>query len=431
MNHLQKPVLLLILLTTLFACKDNQQHTAHSEVLFTQMDSLLQVKNYFAARELYEKHENELSAYQQLRIGVFLDHAFNRPEASARKTDSLLVHYAGEMTDSLRYRVEAITHFTYARQYEYRKAKASLEQVLANYTQFLTQDEKENMENTLIIWTALQDQTKQKVTKQEDLEMPILRDQVGLQNLMVTGDALEQTFVFDTGANISTITASTAAAFGVQLLDGTFEVGTITGEKMMSQVGLMPRFKLGSILIENAVFIVVPDAALAFPQIEYQINGILGFPVLEALGEIRITTDDRFIVPREPGRTHASNLALDFLTPLLYLNDSRGSGTYILDTGANVTMLFDTYYTLHREELSELKEVDYSFGGADGYITKKGVYVTFTPEINGKKAILDSVIVLKEPLKVDNHFLGNIGQDFIRKFDTLILNFEQMYLLLE
>src|SRR5690606_31179363 len=134
-------------------------------------------------------------------------------------------------------------------------------------------------------------------------------------------------------------------------------------------------------------------------------------------GEIRITADDRFIVPREPGRTQTSNLALDFLTPLLYLNDSRGSGTYTLDTGANTTMLFDTYYTLHRDELSEIKEADYSFGGAGGFATKKGVYITFTPEINGKKTTLDSIIVLKEPLKEDNHYLGNIGQDFIRRFD--------------
>lgn len=430
-NHGPKLFLFLFLFTIGTACTNSKQEHTNGEVLFTEMDSLLQVKNYFTARELYEKHKNSLSEYHRLRIGLFLDHAFNRPEASTRKTDSLLSLYAAEMTDSLRYRVEAITHITYARQYEYRKAKTSLKQVLVNYPQFLTQDEKENMENTLIIWTALQDQPKQKVTKLEDLEMPILRDQAGLQNLMVTKDTLKQQFVFDTGANISTITASTAAAFGVQLLDGTFEVGAITGEKMMSQVGLMPRFTLGSITVENAVFIVVPDEALAFPQIEYQINGILGFPVLEALGEIRLTADDRFIVPREPGRIETANLALEFLTPLLYLKDSRGSGTYTLDTGANTSMLYDTYYTLHRDELSELKEVDYSFGGAGGSITKKGVYITFTPEINGKKATLESVIVLKEPLKEDNHFLGNIGQDFIRQFDTMILNFEQTYLLLE
>jgi len=121
------------------------------------------------------------------------------------------------------------------------------------------------MENTLIIWTALQDQPKQRVTKQEDLELPIERDQAGLQNLMVTKDSLQKQFVFDTGANISTITATTAKSFGVQLLDGTFDVAAITGDKMQSQVGLLPRFSLGSITVENAIFIVVPDEALAFP----------------------------------------------------------------------------------------------------------------------------------------------------------------------
>jgi len=152
---------------------------------------------------------------------------------------------------------------------------------------------------------------------------------------------------------------------------------------------------------------------------------------LEALGEIRITSDDRFIVPQEPGRIETGNLTLEFLTPLLYLKDSRGSGTYILDTGANNTMLFDTYYNLHQDELSAEKETDYSFGGAGGFVTKKGVYVTFSPEINGKKIAMNSIIVLKQPLKEDNYFLGDIGQDFIQQFDTMTLNFEQMYLRLE
>jgi|GEM_PF-6044232 len=106
------------------------------------MDSLLQVKNYFDARDLYAKHSGDLSTYKRLRIGVFLDHAFNRPKASAAKTDSLFRYYASEMTDSLRYQIKAITHITHSRNYEYQKAKESLENVLSQYTQFLTQPEK-------------------------------------------------------------------------------------------------------------------------------------------------------------------------------------------------------------------------------------------------------------------------------------------------
>ncbi|RTZ46153.1 hypothetical protein EJ377_17055 [Chryseobacterium arthrosphaerae] len=41
------------------------------------------------------------------------------------------------------------------------------------------------------------------------------------------------------------------------------------------------------------------DQALSFPQISYQINGILGFPVIEALKEVQLTQDDYFIVPEK------------------------------------------------------------------------------------------------------------------------------------
>ncbi len=63
-------------------------------------------------------------------------------------------------------------------------------------------------------------------------------------------------------------------------------------------------------------FLVFPDEALAFPEIGYQIHGIIGFPVIEGMKEIEITRDDRFIVPDKRSTFSERNLAIDFLTPL-------------------------------------------------------------------------------------------------------------------
>lgn len=121
-------------------------------------------------------------------------------------------------------------------------------------------------------------------------------------------------------------------------------------------------------------------------------------------------------------------MALDFLTPLLFLEDNRGKGTYLYDTGASNSALYDTYFKKHRSELAHLQEVDYSFGGAGGQATKKGVYITFKPEFNNTTILVDSTIVLKEPLNKDNIYHGTIGQDFTSQFESVTINFNQMFI---
>lgn len=424
-------ILLVVLLFVGVSCTEKNENREVAEALVSQMDSLIVLKDYFSVRSLFEENPTVLEEKERLRIGLMLDYAFNNPEASLEKTHRLQQKYGDELPDSLLYKIASITHVNYSRLYDYQQAKTSLQNLLEQYPDHITEAKRKDLENTLIIWTALQDQPKQQVSKQADEELTIKRDIAGLQNLEVRVDTTTRDFVFDTGANISTITQSTAAAFGVEVLEGSFDVNAITGGKVVSQIGIVPSFQLGTITIENAVFLIFPDEALAFPQIDYQIYGILGFPVLEALEEIQISRDDRFRVPLKPGSEGDQNLALDFLTPLLWLTERGEKGIYTFDTGANQTMLYNTYYQLHKTTLSNRAEHDYAFGGAGGNSSQKGVYTTFAPEISGRKIKIDSIIVLKEPLKEENSFLGNIGQDFIGKFNTMTLNFKEMYLKME
>ncbi|MCM4158404.1 hypothetical protein FHG64_12535 [Antarcticibacterium flavum] len=424
--------LLLLLVLFSHSCKSLSSGNTEEEQLVARIDSLIKQKNYFAARDFYKEHYEQLSDLSRQKTGVFLDHAFNRSRLSAEKAENLLLRFEDELTDSAKYRIEALAHINYSREYKYQKAFNSLERLLQDYVHYMTEAEKKNNENTLLIWKALQGQPKQKIRITQTLNVPIIRDKAGLQNLLVSSGNTTKNFIFDTGANLSTITATTAEEFGVKLLQGSFEVNSITGEKILSRMGIAPEIRLGPVIIENALFLVFPDDALAFPQIDFQINGILGFPVLEALGEIQITRDDRLVVPLQQTIAMEQNLALDFLTPLLYLENKRGKGVYTFDTGANKTMLYNIYLLQHQAEYDgTAPDVDYTFGGAGGTTSKKGFYTTFIPVINGKSVAIDSVIVLKEPVTDTNLFYGNLGQDLIQKFDKMIINFDQMFLKFE
>ena len=422
-----KAIISLSLLLT--AIVNGQADQPGNEDLYLQIDSLINAKDYFRAREIYSENADRLSELHRLKAGVFLNNVFNRPDSSIQKMNLLLEKHASEISDSLKFRILSIGHVNYSKLYDYKKAKETLSLLLSEYTDRMTDEEEEDYGNTLAIWSALEEQPKQKIEINSTVNLKISRDKAQLQNLLVSLGPEEQYFVFDTGANLSTITETAAKRFGLKLLDGTINVDAITGHQIKSGIAIAPELHLGSLTVRNAVFLVFPDEALAFPQIDYQIHGIIGFPVIEGMKEIQITRDDRFIVPLEQTSGEERNLAIDFLTPLIYLKDKTGTGTYTLDTGAMSSMLYSTYYSKNEKQLKETyKETDVTIGGAGGLITKKGMYITFSPEVGDKQVAIDSIIVLKEALKPDNHYLGNIGQDLIGKFEKVTFNFNDMFI---
>src|SRR5207237_3830724 len=110
-----------------------------------------------------------------------------------------------------------------------------------------------------------------------------------LLNVPVEINAQKMDFVFDTGANISTVSASTAQKLGLRIIEADIAVGSSTDIKVKSKLGVAPEIKVGQVTLKNVVFLVLEDKALTFPQINYQINGIVGFPVIEAFREITLT----------------------------------------------------------------------------------------------------------------------------------------------
>jgi len=394
-----------------------------------RIDSLMQVKSYFKARSLYETELNSLTEFEKLLYGASLDNFFNSPEKSNEKIETILNNHSNKLTDSLRYTLLGLAQINYSRLYDYKSAYETVNEILEKYAQLMTEDEIADQKNTNIIWKMLADQPKQTIEKNGITKIKMIKDKAGLKNLKVVSNKEKINFIFDTGANISTVTESTATKFNMKIFEEVIDVTSITGLKIKSKIGICSIFSFGNITVKNAVFLVFPDEALAIPQINYQINGILGFPVIEALNEIHLSSKDEFIVPNEVTDYTTHNLALDFLTPIIEL----GGDCYSFDSGADATMLYSTYFEKHKDDLMKnYKEENYEFGGAGGSIIKKGYKIPFTTTIGDQSVSLKDVFVLKEPLKEsEEYYYGNIGQDLIKKFDEMILNFEYMYIKFE
>lgn len=417
---------LLLLLFTLLTSTVYAQDEVISLITAKRIDTLIEKKAFFTARDVYNTEQNKLIEFDKLLVGAALDNAFNRLEESNNKIEKLFQEYDKRLTDTSKYSLLNLQQINYSKLYEYKKAYESASKLLTHYGNLLDEKEKQDFENTNKIWKALANQPKQQVLISNTTVLKMKKDKAGLSNLEIKSGKKKCDFIFDTGANISTVTKSTAKLFKMKMMEGEIDVTSITGIKIKSGIAVCPEMKLGDIIVKNAVFLVFPDEALAIPQIKFQINGILGFPVIEAMGEIQITQSGEFTIPKQQTVYENKNMALDFLTPIIDLNGE----SYSFDSGADATMLYLSYYKKHRAEVDPVcTEIDYSFGGAGGSITMKGCYITFNTIIDGRDIPIEKVIVLKAEIKDDEEALyGNIGQDLIKKFEKMTLNFDSMFI---
>jgi predicted aspartyl protease len=390
---------------------------------FSRIYTLIEQKNFFKAREVYDQQKQQLSRTHQQYTEVFLDNAFNRLEASNTRAAQLLGE--GSLPDSLRRRLLEIKKDNHVKLYEYREAKVALETILKDYRQLLSEEELKDAENELKIWTALEDEPRQETYISETVRLKMVQDKAGLKNLKIANGTDTVDFIFDTGANLSTVTRSTAQRLGMKMIPVDIQVGTITGEEVTAQLAVCPSFRLGSIEIRNAVILVLEDEGLAFAPIDYQIHGIIGYPVIEALREIQITKDGYFVVPKEETQTtFPSNLAMSGLTPLIYINQRH----FWFDTGADQTMFYYPYYAENRRKIDKkYKPQKVHFAGAGGKKEFDGFRITVDLTVGDKQVTLKDIKLLKEQVKDSETAYGNIGQDLIGKFNKMTLNLDRMF----
>jgi len=121
-------------------------------------------------------------------------------------------------------------------------------------------------------------------------------------------------------------------------------------------------------------------------------------------------------------------MALDGLFPLILLNGKH----YTFDTGADETILYFAFYKEFKQEIEQkYRKEKISFSGAGGTKEFEGDIIDFEFTINGIESKLNKIQLLTEKLRPNETVYGNIGQDLIKKFDSITINFKKMYISFE
>lgn len=239
----------------------------------------------------------------------------------------------------------------------------------------------------------------------------------------------------DTGASFSAISASVAKRVGITLLDRPATVGSSTKRAVAVRVGIAKRLQIGQAVLENVVFIVVPDSAWGIPR-KFQISALIGLPVLMALGRLEFVNSPTptllYDVPRDQSASEDGahwNMLLAGLEPLVLVRVPGKDAPLVmkLDTGANATSftqkaLADAPTLLAHAE----RYVDHS-AGIGGAVTDQRALrlpqVTLT--IAGQPVTLQNVVVSSQANSTSD---GVLGADLFRHGARWTMDFKTMTL---
>lgn len=357
--------------------------------------------------------------------------AFNRPDEAVGELRRFLDSPQAAAGAARRQTAYELLGDAYVRTYRYAEAA----EVYARLADDASVDSagRENAGNVQGLWSALAGTPAQTVEAPGPVRVATTRDRANLVNVEVTSGGQTVSFVYDTGANLSTVTESTARQMGFRVLDDSVRVGSSTGSASYARVGVAPELRIGGAAVRNVAFLVFPDSALAFPQINYQIRGIVGFPVIAGFGATTLTRGGELVL----GDTAAmdadeeQNLCLRGLMPLAAAEHNGERLHFGFDTGAQTTSLYPPFLAARRALVEAGGAPTAVQTGGAGGMRQVQAY-TLAPlvlRIGGREATVPQVRVFAERTGDDSERLyGNIGQDVIRQFEAMTLDFRRMQL---
>ena len=256
---------------------------------------------------------------------------------------------------------------------------------------------------------------------------------LGLITTELTVNGVRSEWILDTGANESVISRSLALQLHLPTLPGVAHTsGGVTGIENELHVALLPNLPLGGVTGHNVVLMVLDDANLTIPNGNggsYRIAGIIGFPVLRALGSITFHHDGTLDATVDGGSASAgSPLELHMLNPVTEAAVEGELIPFTLDTGASGTNLSVRFFDRFQVEKSTWKKVQTKNFGAGGETASQSYLVhSIALEVGGRTVTLQNLAVTPAAQHADiDTLFGNIGEDLFQSVQSFTFDFTNM-----
>lgn len=362
--------------------------------------------------------------------GVLANRA-GRTAESIRLLSSALPNIRASRPDRAAVALEALAD-DYSKSFQYDDAARAYDDLLIHFASQLGREQLQGTKDDSGVMHILRDAPAQTIAWEDHTRLKTERNTLGSIDTELMVNGIRQHWLLDTGANFSVVSGSFAQRLGLKFLPGVGQTTAgITGIENPLHVALLPTLQMGGAVLHNVVVMVLDDANLNINMGKqtYQINGIIGYPVFQALGTVTFLHIGEF----EAGDKTRSNRAgtrmyMKLLTPVIECGVEGKNLPFAFDTGASGSILSVRYYNQFRNESRKFKKGHNKSFGAGG-IVKRTIYLQpqLNLDIGDKTAILKRVTIFTSPIgsEIDDLY-GNLGQDVVAKFESFTLDFSTM-----
>ena len=395
--------------------------------LLTKLDSLYKAESFFKFKSTLEINNHNLEEKHLLYYSALSNFVFNDQLVSIQNIDLLLSKYKNELNDTLidiLYRAKRMNHIN---TYEYKKAVEASRILIEDFQHIEDSADYAELLNEHKIWVALSNAPNQEISIKNDCMIPMKRDKVGLMNVITNIGNDTVNFLFDTGAYFSVMTRSVAHKHDIEIIEADFYVTAATGNRVACDLAVVKEIQIADIMVYNSVFLIIEDKDLSFPQFDYYPNGAIGFPIIEAMEELRFGRDGKIFVPKIPTSYAFNNLALNGLMPVIAVNYNNDTLQFNFDTGASHTSFYSPFYLKYQKEIDQKYSLQtFSAGSGGGNKEFKGFIIdSIQLGVANSRASLVNTRLHQSPLTHQAETIhGNFGQDYIKQFEQMIISFK-------
>jgi hypothetical protein len=358
----------------------------------------------------------------------------------------------------------------YLRLGEWNKAAEVYQMFDARLTGKLTPDEQDEIEMPLKMLPLAKDSPPTTVEPCDSFKLNVSEDPLGLIDIPVFVDAFSRNWMLDPTLPFNLIARSTAKDADLKISEASATITTLTGRPMQVRAAVISRFTIGGRLtIHDMTAFVYDDKDYYFPQTSYQVEGVLGYPALAAMGSLTVTSDNTILV--RPAKQIASPEPADKLTDgaRFYLDgdqivvalgrrerpavnsDADGKSTtpapskdiasdlvgspgnsidehmYAVDPGGQQTYLTSRYFAEHAAEFNGQKTELFSLLGSQ---SAQSAYVAESVHLQtGSTTVaLRDIYVLTQPIgtaALDDVY-GVIGADALSQLQSYTFDYRTM-----
>jgi hypothetical protein len=197
---------------------------------------------------------------------------------------------------------EKLVRMTLAEDYlrlgDWAKAGQAYQALNARLGAKLTASEQDEIEMPLKMLPLAKDNPPITVDPCEPFRLQVSNDPLGLIDVPVFIDARSHSWMLDPTAPFNLISRSIAQDVGLIISKESATIHTLTGRPIQVHVTVIPRFTIGGRLtLHDVTAFVFDDADYSFPHAGYRVEGVLGYPVLAAMGRLTVSNNTILVDP--------------------------------------------------------------------------------------------------------------------------------------